>query len=91
MRTTTWMPAAVLATAVLLAGCSNADTTAEPTGKSGGDQTATASVDPAALDTGSYPTSPAPSSGGPPRKPSSTSTGSGSPSSPSFPSRSTRN
>ena len=57
------MPAAVLATAVLLAGCSNADTTAEPTGKSGGDQTATASVDPAALDTGSYPTSPAPEFG----------------------------
>ncbi|MDH6287978.1 DUF7373 family lipoprotein [Rhodococcus opacus] len=64
MRTTTWMPAAaVFATAVLLAGCSNADTTAEPTGKSGGDQTATASVDPAALDTGSYPTSPAPEFG----------------------------
>ncbi|ELB91986.1 hypothetical protein Rwratislav_16437 [Rhodococcus wratislaviensis IFP 2016] len=57
------MPAAVLATAVLLAGCSNADTTAEPTGKSGGDQIATASVDTAALDTGSYPTSPAPEFG----------------------------
>lgn len=59
MRTTTWMPraAAVLCAGVLLAGCSSTD--AEPTAKSGGDA-ATAAVDLAALDTGSYPTSPAP-------------------------------
>ena len=58
MRTTTWMPraAAVLCAGVLLAGCSN-DTDGEPVAGSGGDSAA--AVDPAALDTGSYPTSPA--------------------------------
>lgn len=60
MRTTTWMPraAAVLCAGVLLAGCSSTDD--QPTAKSGGDAATTAAVDPAALDTGSYPTSPAP-------------------------------
>ncbi|MET4610639.1 hypothetical protein ABIC28_001617 [Rhodococcus sp. PvR044] len=63
MRTTTWMPraAAVLCAGVLLAGCSNT-TDDQPTAKSGGDAVTTA-VDPAALDTGSYPTSAAPEFG----------------------------
>ena len=56
--------AAVLATALLLAGCSSSsDGNAEPTGKSGGDTPAVAIIDPAALDTGTYPTSPAPEFG----------------------------
>ncbi|MGW6695080.1 DUF7373 family lipoprotein [Rhodococcus sp. NPDC054953] len=63
MRTTTWMPraAAALCAGVLLAGCSNT-TDDQSMAKSGGDTAAetTAAVDPAALDTGSYPTSPAP-------------------------------
>ncbi|MEU2005155.1 hypothetical protein ACH47B_29360 [Rhodococcus sp. NPDC019627] len=60
-----WRPTAtVLAAAVLLAGCASTDDTpAEPTGKSGGDTAQTAEVDPAALDTGDYPTTPAPEFG----------------------------
>ncbi|TQF75195.1 hypothetical protein FK531_00350 [Rhodococcus spelaei] len=51
----------MLCAGVLLAGCSDtADD--QPTAKSGGDASA-AAVDPAALDTGSYPTSPAPEFG----------------------------
>ncbi|MFD4268128.1 hypothetical protein [Rhodococcus sp. NPDC058481] len=59
MRTTKWVPraAAVLCAGVLLAGCSSTGD-GEPTAKSGGD--AAPAVDAAALDTGSYPTSPAP-------------------------------
>ncbi|MHA4854537.1 DUF7373 family lipoprotein [Rhodococcus sp. MSC1_016] len=65
MRTTMWRPAAaVLAAAVLLAGCASTDDApAEPTGKSGGDTAQTAEVDPAALDTGDYPITPAPEFG----------------------------
>ncbi|MFI6432882.1 hypothetical protein [Rhodococcus oryzae] len=61
VRTTKWVPraAAVLCAGMLLAGCSSTSD-GEPTAKSGGDGTTAAAVDPAALDTGSYPTSPAP-------------------------------
>ncbi|GAA4479415.1 hypothetical protein GCM10023094_24500 [Rhodococcus olei] len=57
---TTWMPraAAVLCAGVLLAGCGGTD---EPKAGSGGDSAPT--VEAAALDTGSYPTSPAPEFG----------------------------
>lgn len=58
------LAAAVLTAAVLLAGCASTDDApAEPTGKSGGDAAQTAEVDPAALDTGDYPTTPAPEFG----------------------------
>jgi hypothetical protein len=61
-----WRPAAAVlaAAAVLLVGCTSTDDhAAEPTGKSGGDAAQSAQVDPAALDTGSYPTTPAPEFG----------------------------
>ena len=58
MRTTKLIPlAAALMAGLLLAGCS---AEAEPTGASGGDAPTTANVDKAALDTGDYPTTPAP-------------------------------
>ncbi len=87
MRTTKLIPlAAALTAGLLLAGCS-AD--GEPTGASGGDAPTTANVDKAALDTGDYPTTPAPPYATPTPPRPDPSKDNASPSSPPCPTRST--